>query len=79
MNNADVLGDIHAVIKDCDLGYLIISERNSTANGTTTLEFEDGGVIAGFEGINKLVLGAPLKLTDCLLYTSIVYQVMQEL
>lgn len=64
LNNADVLGDIHAVIKDCDLGYLIISERNSTANGTTTLEFEDGGVIAGFEGINKLVLGAPLKLTD---------------
>lgn len=62
-NNADVLGDIHAIIKDCDLGYLYVS-AGSEAKGTTTLEFEDGGVIAGVDGINKLVLGAPLKLTD---------------
>lgn len=56
-----VKGDVSAVIKNSDLSSVITS---GTINGDISLEFADGGEIAGLQGINKIILGAPLLISS---------------
>ena len=56
-----VKGNVNAVIKNSDLSSVITS---GTINGDISVEFTDGGEIAGLQGINKIILGAPLLISS---------------
>lgn len=64
ISDSDVHGDINVVINNCDLGQIVVTEGDSVVEGSTTIEFQTGGKITGLEGIDAIILGKPIEITN---------------